>query len=427
MHVGCKYKIGDIIKGLEIISEPYKIEGKRDYRAMVRCIFCGNEYEAVLSEIKRHIFDGCGCQKNRSNSPRWKSFKTWCIENNLEYLLDLWDYDLNDESPNRVSCRTAKSYYFKCPEGKHPSTLHQIMSLAVTAKEKKNTCTYCNSFAQHLIDIYGENALNMYWDYDKNVLDPWKITYKSNEMIWIKCIKTDYHGSFDTSPKIFFMANGKCPYCYHRRIHPRDSFAYYCIQKYGDDFLNLYWDYDKNIVDPWNIAPQSNIYIYLKCDIHGTYKVFAPNFYKLGLSCPYCSRERDKSKLQEKAERYIEEKYHLDMAHEYRCSIIAKSPKTSRWLPYDNDIKINNSHLIIEVMGDQHYYAKSGLIRQHAKRNNTSPEDELMEIQWRDEYKKQYALSQGYFYLAIPFWTENDESYKTLIDDKIQSILTIQN
>ena len=75
MHVGCKYKVGDIIKGLEIISEPYKVLGKRDYRAIVRCIFCGKEYEIVLSEIHRHIFDGCGCQKDRSNSLKWKSFK----------------------------------------------------------------------------------------------------------------------------------------------------------------------------------------------------------------------------------------------------------------------------------------------------------------------------------------------------------------
>lgn len=78
-------------------------------------------------------------------------------------------------------------------------------------------------------------------------------------------------------------------------------------------------------------------------------------------------------------------------------------------------------------MGDQHYYAKSGWIKKHAKRNNRSLKEELVEIQWRDEYKKQYALSQGCYYLAIPFWTENDESYKTLIDDAINSILTTQN
>ena len=52
-------------------------------------------------------------------------------------------------------------------------------------------------------------------------------------------------------------------------------------------------------------------------------------------------------------------------------------------------------------------------------------EELLAELQWRDEYKKQYALSQDYYYIAIPYWTEQDESYKTLIDQKIQSILTI--
>ena len=106
---------------------------------------------------------------------------------------------------------------------------------------------------------------------------------------------------------------------------------------------------------------------------------------------------------------------------------MARSPKTNRWLPYDNDVVIKNNHLIVEVMGEQHYNKNCGLIERHAKRNNTTPEQELAELQWRDEYKKQYAISQGYHYLAIPYWTEQDESYKTLIDDKIQSILTIQN
>ena len=426
MHVGCKYKVEDIIKGLEIISEPYKVSGKREYRAMVRCIFCVKEYEIVLSAIHNHIFDGCGCQKNRSNSKRWKSFKTWCIENDCEYLLDLWDYELNNKYPDIVSCRTADSYYFKCPKGKHPSTLHQIMSLAVLAKEKKCSYIYCNSFAQHLIDEFGDNALNEYWDYKKNIVDPWNITYKSNEIIWIKCTKTDYHGSYDTSPKIFFMIDGKCPYCSHKRIHPKDSFAYYYTQKYGEDFLDLYWDYDKNKgVDPWQLAVQSNKYIYLKCDIHGSYRVYPPNLYKLGLSCPYCSRERDKSKLQEKVETYIENTYHFNILHEYDCSIITRSPKTNRWLPYNNDVIINDrQHLIIEVMGEQHYNANAGWIRKSAEKSNMTKEELLAKIQWRDEYKKQYALSQGYHYLAVPYWTEKDESYKTLIDEIIK---TIQN
>lgn len=427
MNVGCRnFKKGDIIKGLQLISDPYKIDGDRNYRGLVKCTLCDSlPFETVLGDIKYRIFDGCGCQKNRSNSRRWKSFKTWCIENDCEYLLDLWDYDLNKKDPDSISCRTADYYYFKCSKCRHPSTSHQIMSIAASSKNKKDNCKYCNSFAQHAIDQLGENALELYWDYDKNEVDPWDISYKSHIPIWIKCVETNYHGSYETIAKQFFMADGKCPYCCHRRIHSRDSFAYYYIQKYGEDFLDLYWDYDKNILDPWKIAVQTNKdYIYLKCEIHGTYRVLPSNFYKFGITCPECSRERDKSKLQEKVEQYIVDNYNYYISHEYSCSIVARSTKTGRWLPYDNDVLVNsNTHLIIEVMGDQHYNVKSGLIRRQSERRNILPENVLAEIQWRDEYKRQYALSQGYHYLAIPYWTEQDGSYKTLIDQKIQEIL----
>ena len=99
---------------------------------------------------------------------------------------------------------------------------------------------------------------------------------------------------------------------------------------------------------------------------------------------------------------------------------MVKSPRTGRWLPYDNDVLIKtNIHLVIEVMGEQHYNKDAGWIRKESARLNLSREQVLADIQWRDEYKKQYALSQGYYYLAIPYWTEFDESYKNLIDENI--------
>ena len=100
MNKGCKHYVGEIIRGLKIISEPYKVDGNRNYFATVKCEFCGKEYDTVLSEIKCHIFDGCGCIKNRSNSKNWYSFQSWCQSNDSEYLLDLWDTDLNTKSPN---------------------------------------------------------------------------------------------------------------------------------------------------------------------------------------------------------------------------------------------------------------------------------------------------------------------------------------
>ena len=56
-----------------------------------------------------------------------------------------------------------------------------------------------------------------------------------------------------------------------------------------------------------------------------------------------------------------------------------------------------------------------------------TPEESLEYIQWKDEYKKQYALSHGYYYLAIPYTAEKDESYKIMIDSKIHEILSFSS
>lgn len=52
MNKGCKTKVGDVINGLMVVSDPYKIDGDKNYRAMVKCIFCPKPpYEIVISEI----------------------------------------------------------------------------------------------------------------------------------------------------------------------------------------------------------------------------------------------------------------------------------------------------------------------------------------------------------------------------------------
>ena len=76
--------------------------------------------------------------------------------------------------------------------------------------------------------------------------------------------------------------------------------------------------------------------------------------------------------------------------------------------------------------GEQHFRI-TPFTTMGANRAHITPEEQLADQQWRDEYKKQYALSHGYYYLEIPYYTEKDDSYKHLIDDKINSILTIQN
>lgn len=424
MRVGCKYKFGDIIRGLKVISEPYKIDGEKSYRAEVQCTFCNREIQGViLNKIDERVFDGCGCQKSRKNSSHWQSFADWCIENNSS-LLDLWDYDLNEKGPYDISYCTADCYYFKCDKGKHPSEQYKISSLTRHASRSRSICTKCLSFAQYGIDLYGDDFLDLYWDYANNTVDPWAVAHGSHVQIWIKCQTVDYHSSYSTDPVRFFKGV-RCPFCNGKKIHPNDSFAKYYIEKYGDDFLGKFWDYEKNKVNPWELAKRSNKSIWLKCDEHGSYNVSPNNLDKREIPlCPCCQRDLEKSGFQLKTEEYIYKKYEFEMLHESKCTIMAKNPKTNKAMPYDNDIILpNGKHLIIEVHGRQHYEINDGWNKLQAQRNGITQEEALTNLKWRDEYKKQYALDNGYFYIALPYWAFKDESYKSLIDQQIHKIL----
>lgn len=121
-------------------------------------------------------------------------------------------------------------------------------------------------------------------------------------------------------------------------------------------------------------------------------------------------------------ENYIFDIYQYNILHEHQCNLKIRNPKTDTLLPYDNEVV--DLRLIIEVHGQQHYEI-CGLTKMSANQRNTTPEQAFLDQQHRDRIKKDYALSQGYHYLEIPYWTEKDESYKTLIDDKIHEILTL--
>jgi len=127
---------------------------------------------------------------------------------------------------------------------------------------KAKSCGLCYSFAQWGIDNYGKDFLDKYWDWEKNNklgIDPWKISYSSiKPKVWIKCQVRDYHGSYDTICNSFVNGH-RCGYCKGGRIvHQKDSFGQYLIDTYGDNALEKYWDYEKNIFNPWEINYGSN-------------------------------------------------------------------------------------------------------------------------------------------------------------------------
>ena len=159
-----------------------------------------------------------------------------------------------------------------------------------------NCCnSYKNSFAYY-IQVELKEGLNRYWDWEKNIVNPYCIAKQSNQKVYIKCAKIDYHNSYPVTPSHFYQGN-RCPYCNSfasHKVHPKDSFAQWGIDNIDKEFLTKYWS-PKNTLNPWKIAPQSSNKIWMLCqekDYHnddGGYPTTCTNFYS-GKRCSYCCK-----------------------------------------------------------------------------------------------------------------------------------------
>lgn len=497
-------KIGDVIGRWEIIgTAPDRFTPKQQRIPHWKCrCTCGSGIVKDVSDnsLKTGNSTSCGCVQLESinklkGTIRSQSFYDWCVENDRKDFLDRWDYEKNNKMPEDISYCSRESFYFLCPERKHKSSKYALVNVTTDRTKNKLRCRYCLSFAQRLIDVRGENALELYWDYDRNTEDPWKIEGSSKvNGVWLKCVDTDYHGSYYVI-RDHAIYGGGCPYCSHVKIHPKDSFGQYLINTYGESNFKKIWNFEKNDVDPFTIAPSTRSKkVWLNCtetdyhppsllypnDVnnHGVYCSYCskhPNLIckedslgylhpksvelwsdkndkspyeyfpksnqkvwwkcenekhedyqrnicdatALDFRCPCCSQERSFSFLQEKVSNYIKNTYGYTILHEGYCNVIPINPKTNCKLFFDNEIV--EIKLIIEVHGQQHYEL-TGFTKLTAKHYGTTPEVELEYLQWKDNYKKQFALDNGYSYLEIPYLAEKDDYYKKLIDDKIKEI-----
>lgn len=345
-----------------------------------------------------------------------KTFYDWCIETNNYKYLDNWDYDVNQISPKEISHSSRKKMSFKCPCGRnHDNTFRALGNIVTCFKNcnvRENYCAECNSFGQWCIDNNHIDILDL-WDYEKNIISPFKVPFNSNYSYYFKCKRNLHESHKHTIYAIINSGNQiKCPKC--------NSIAQWGIDNVSENFLEEYWS-DKNEVDPYTIAFGSRKKIWIKCQIcNDDYLVKAYHF-SSGVRHGDCALLGGKSKLQKKVSEYIKIKYsNYTLLHERDCTIVPVNPTTSCQMPFDNEIK--ELKLIIEVHGVQHYQDCSWYKVMAEKKNCTS-QDIFLQRQEYDLYKKTVAESDGYFYLEIPYWTENDESYKALIDNKIDEIL----
>lgn len=400
-------------------------------RAMVECM-CDNcknimimkysNYNLYKKDNDKYYCRRCGYKLfskiNQRNTilKNSKSIKQWCIENNRLDVLDRWDYELNEYSPDEISYGTGELYWFKCDKHlEHKSELKRIGNILRRGDDIK--CNQCNSIAQWFID--NDLDINDYWDWDKNKdIDIWNIAHaNNNEVIWMKCKNTHHHGSYEVHLNSFIRGS-RCPRCISRKIHPKDSLGQYIIDIYGKEFLEKIWS-DKNIKSAFKYAPQCNKKAWFKCPIgkHEDHEMKIQNATLRDYRCPQCTKERTESLIEEKTRLYLESLGYT-ILHEYNCTIKPRNPKTNTIMPFDNEIK--ELKLIIEVHGKQHYMSDFYDYRYSKEEGKYL----LHQRQLYDRYKKIYAIQNDYEYLELNWKIfDKKDTYKQMIDDKIKEIL----
>lgn len=171
---------------------------------------------------------GCGCPYC-SGRLIYKGFND--LATTKPELLSEWDYDKNTISPTEVSAGSHKKIWWKCKEGHEWRT-------SVYNRTKGNGCSICKK--QLIIEgindlVTTKPILASEWDYDKNTIDPTKISASSDKKVWWKC-----QFGHEWKAQIRNRACGtKCPICNKemKTSFPEQALFFY-IKKYYPDAIN---------------------------------------------------------------------------------------------------------------------------------------------------------------------------------------------
>ena len=207
-------------------------------------------------------------------------------------------YDLKDNSNIEVKYRcdncgkelTLKYYQYNKHKKEDGSYFCHICSIKLYGTENLRVSLLKNSlnFEKWCITNEKLNILER-WDYKLNELKPSEISYSTSaKRIWFKCPKGIHKSELKNIHNITRGQEGsiKCNQC--------NSFAQLSIDNLGEDFLEKYWDYNKNTSDPFIMSAHTNKKVWIKCQekkYHDSYDISCSHFVS-GKRCPYCTNKK---------------------------------------------------------------------------------------------------------------------------------------
>lgn len=214
-----------------------------------QCLNCGCVAIRTASNISQCT---CDCQ-SRHHDKYTMSFYDWCIKNNHEDWIALWDDDINKFDIHEIGYGSTTKCWFRCNNYNinHHSEQYELCNLT-SGCQKGIFCKQCSSVAQTGIDMHGNDFLEKYWDYDLNEDSPWDVAKGSNKYIYLKC-SDGVHKSHKTTANNANKYKYSCPYCVeemkYSKLHTK---VIDYLKELGFDMLQ---EYDCNIVP---INPNNN-------------------------------------------------------------------------------------------------------------------------------------------------------------------------
>lgn len=358
--------------------------------------------------------------KRRSNDPIkifYNSFGYYLIKNFGDDAIEKYWSDKNDKSPFEYSVGSGFKVWIKCQNCNY----HEDYQMACFNFIKGKRCPWCagkmvhplDSFAQYNINRLGDDFLERYWCKDNNI-NPWTIRPFVNKVkVKIQCQHKSYHQYWVEVAD--FSLGIDCPLCNKKRVHYIDS-----LGGTHPELIPLWSDKNEKSIFEYREFSHEKVYWKCKDGKHDDYiraisDITSKGFY----NCPNCTAENNMSWYQRIVGEYLDTMpYKIN--HENNCTLCPINPYTNYPLRYDNEVcNINGHNLIVEVHGIQHYQ-ENGFHILGAKHSGRTVQEEYEYQIWKDKYKEQYAIENGYEYLAIPYYDINNGNYIDIIDRQVK-------
>lgn len=246
----------------------------------------GHSWQAVVSSrtFQNH---GCIYCSNQKALAGFNDFETWCFDNGKAYLVNEWDYDLNEKEPTEYTWCSGIKVFWKCNKGHGWRT-------SIAHRVSENTgCPICSN----RIILAGYNDLMTLrpdiakeWHPTKNGnLTPKNVGVGSKKKVWWMCDK-----GHEWQAVIYSRAgkasNG-CAVCSGKRLLTGENdLETYCNTNENTKHLLDEWDYEKNQVLPSQVTAHCDRMIHWKCK-NGHKWIATVSSRVRGNGCRYCSAQ----------------------------------------------------------------------------------------------------------------------------------------